>query len=234
MESTEPVWCVFDAFGTLIFPEPDAATVYHRLGHSYGDTRSLDAVRHSLNQALAKYLRPVETGATNPDLERQRWRSVVDAVFGNLSDRTALFSELWNYFALPESWRVFDDVGPCLSQLTDAGVKLCIASNFDLRLLKICQGISLLDRVAPVLSSAQLGWRKPAREFFEAIEFRLGTPPDRLWMVGDDWELDALPARSHGWHSVHLDRRQSKSPPAVVDGISCLHSLAQLSALLIS
>jgi putative hydrolase of the HAD superfamily len=145
-----------------------------------------------------------------------------------------MFAELWEHFAKPESWRVFDDVEPCLSQLTAVGVGIGIASNFDLRLKAICEGLSALRQAGPVWSSAEIGWRKPAREFFENIEFRLGAPFGRRWMVGDSLELDVIPARDFGWHAVYLDRRPSPAHRPSVDGIRTIRSLDELPALLLS
>ncbi|HVX63382.1 MAG TPA: HAD family hydrolase, partial [Pirellulales bacterium] len=53
--------------------------------------------------------------------------------------------------------------------------------------------------------SSQLGVRKPAREFFSAIEARLKLPPERLLLAGDDLTNDYEGARAAGWQRVLID-----------------------------
>ena len=53
-----------------------------------------------------------------------------------------------------------------------------------------------------MFASSELGWRKPAIEFFRAVEQRLNARPDELAMVGDDDRLDIAAAVRAGWRGI--------------------------------
>ncbi len=226
--------CLFDAFGTLIYSEPDAASVYHEFGRRRGDRRPLETIHQALRAALDEVLGPKVIGRTSPTIEIERWKTVVRSIFGHLPDWPRLFDELWDYFSNPSHWRLFADVEETIGCLQQAGFELGIASNFDARLHSICQGLSALPALNWVFISAELGWRKPSAEFFHVIRDRLDYSPDQLWMVGDDWEFDVQPARDSGWHSIHLDRQQKEPVVHSPDGTIRIGSLTQLPDLLLS
>ena len=83
----------------------------------------------------------------------------------------------------------------------DAGLVVAVASNFDERLLAIAPRLDPLARAAAVFPSSEIGWRKPAAEFFRHLEARLGRPPAQLLYVGDDPELDVAAAANAGWQA---------------------------------
>jgi putative hydrolase of the HAD superfamily len=51
-----------------------------------------------------------------------------------------------------------------------------------------------------VFASSEIGWRKPAAEFFRTVEQRLGCEPAEILLVGDDPDLDIAAGRLAGWH----------------------------------
>ena len=89
----------------------------------------------------------------------------------------------------------------------DAGVTVALASNFDERLLAIAERLEPLSWVPHVFASSEIGWRKPAPEFFRWIERRLGCGPAAVLLVGDDPELDVAAARRAGWRSLGVAGR---------------------------
>ena len=72
------------------------------------------------------------------------------------------------------------------------------------RLLAIAERIEPLSWVPHVFASSEIGWRKPAPEFFRWIEQRLGCGPTEVLLVGDDPELDVAAARRAGWRSLNV------------------------------
>ncbi len=57
-----------------------------------------------------------------------------------------------------------------------------------------------------VFCSSEVGYDKPAAEFFHEIERRLGVGSEHFIMVGDDRELDASAAERAGWIGLWLNR----------------------------
>jgi putative hydrolase of the HAD superfamily len=145
-------------------------------------------------------------------------------VFPLADDPGGLFAALWGHFADPRHWSLFPDVGPCWRNLEARGLVLGIASNFDTRLVVICQGLPPLDACRHVFVSSRLGFRKPGQGFFRAIETALALSPGEIVLVGDDLENDYLAAREAGWQPVFLNRC-GQSVPRAADEVACLDEL---------
>ena len=215
---------LFDAVGTLIYADPPVSVVYAHAAREFGLTLDESTVGCRFTDAFRKYHAAPHDGgvATSEDDERNRWRTIVAAVFPELSCTEELFSRLWSYFSQPGSWRVFDDVAECWGRLTKQGRLVGIASNFDERLLTLARGLPPLERSRHVFASSCVGFRKPSTEFFLVIERELSLCPHELLMVGDDLESDYRGAIRAGWHAVHLNRGQQNI------ATSSIRSLAQL------
>jgi putative hydrolase of the HAD superfamily len=165
--------------------------------------------------------------ATDEDRERRRWRRIVAYVLDDVVERAPeLFDALWQHFADPAHWQLFDDVGPTWDVLTERGFHLGVASNFDERLKAICRRLPPLDRAHYQFCSAALGFPKPHRAYYRRIERQLGLAPHELLLVGDDQVRDHAAPQALGWQAVHVCR---DGGPRLPESIS---SLAELPALL--
>ena len=61
--------------------------------------------------------------------------------------------------------------------------------------------LGLKDHFDDIHYAADLGWAKPAAEFFSAVEMRCGYAPDELFFIDDKFaNVDA--ARALGWNAV--------------------------------
>jgi putative hydrolase of the HAD superfamily len=140
--------------------------------------------------------------ATSRGREAERWQAIVDDVFSGEPVSRAIFADLWEHFGRVEAWQPLVHGRALLRQAIDAGVTVALASNFDERLLAIAERLEPLSWVPHVFASSEIGWRKPAPEFFRWVERRLGCGPDEVLLVGDDPELDVAAARRAGWRSL--------------------------------
>ena len=203
---------VFDAVGTLVYADPPVASVYYQVGFRSGSRLSINEVRARFLNAFAKTeaiiieSKPTDL-RTSEDVEMTRWRQVVAEVFCDLTDTRSCFSELFDHFGRPESWRCFEEVGDTLSQLTRSGIGVSIASNFDSRLNTVCDGIPEIAQVRPRVIASHVGYRKPAVEFFDAVSQQIGVPRDRTLVVGDDRVNDVEAAVKSGFQSLQIIRR---------------------------
>jgi putative hydrolase of the HAD superfamily len=216
---------LFDAVGTLIYPDPPVAAVYASAGRRIGVQIGEEEIRSRFRAAFARQEmidRQLHGLKTNPERERNRWREIVGEMFADAISlprhRDELFHELWEHFARPKNWRLYDDVGPCWQALESHGLTIAIASNFDDRLEQIAQQIPPLDRAKRLFNSARIGHRKPAAEFFRFIERELEIPPAELLSVGDNAENDFEGALAAGWQSILLDRdrRRDSGAPGTI------------------
>ena len=232
-------WVVFDAVGTVIDPEPSVAHAYHLIGQQFGSRQTLEEVRSRFKSAFAETERqdrsPDTAGlVTSAAVEEARWRHIVAAVFPEVEDGEGCFQRLHDYFAEPTAWRAFDDTLSTLHLLSERGIRLAIASNFDHRLHPICDGIAALGLFEKRFISSELGFRKPSAEFYLAVVAGLNVAPERILMVGDGLENDVEGALSVGMKAVLIDRKLASNGGEDVSGrqYDLIHSLSQLQGLL--
>ena len=200
---------LFDAVGTLIRPEPAVAEAYWQAGRQFGSVLRQDEIAARFRTAFATHFGPRHDSPTSTSEadERRRWHRVVAEVFVDVPGSGGeLFDTLWNHFAQSRNWVVFSDVVETWRELSERGVTIGIASNFDERLRAICRGLDPLSQCERLFHSSRIGFAKPRREFFRAIERELGLAPHQLLLVGDDGENDFAGARNAGWHALLLDR----------------------------
>lgn len=234
----EVEWVVFDAVGTVIDPEPSVAEAYHTIGKQFGSERTLEDVRSRFIAAFSETERKdASRGSgemtTNADVEEARWRYIVAEVFPEVEDGEGCFQRLHDYFAEPTAWRAFDDTLPTLHSLSERGIQLAIASNFDERLHPICDGVPALGLFQKRFVSSELGFRKPSSDFYRAIVADVKVAAENILMVGDGLENDVEGALSVGMNAVLVNR---KAPRADVDTqdvpYGVVRSLTELQGLL--
>ncbi len=212
--SVRPRWVVLDAVGTLITPRPTVAEAYCAVGQRFGS----QLTREEVDRRFRSAFRDSETicfpghrrGRTSETEEFARWRWIVQTVLSDVGNLEACFEELWNHFAAPDSWHVYADAGPTVSALVDAGYQLAIASNFDSRLHRLCESFSALHPIPLRLVSSEVGFRKPAADFYEAIQSICDAAADEILVVGDDLAGDVEGPRASGMGSIWLNRRGAK------------------------
>jgi putative hydrolase of the HAD superfamily len=199
---------VFDVVHTLVEPWPAVAVAYHEAGLRHGVALDPAMIQPRFRAAWRRQ-EEVDAGAsppfaTNRDREMDRWRQIVAEVFAGAGETEPIFADLWEHFGRPAAWRPVPAGCELVSAARAAGLPVVLASNFDERLLGLAAAVEPLTRADHVFASSELGWRKPAGEFFRTVERRLGLAPQELLLVGDDPELDVAAARRAGWHAQPL------------------------------
>lgn len=200
---------VFDVVGTLVEPWPAVPVAYQRAARRHGLDCSAEMLRSRFADAWRRQ-EEIDSAsdppyATSRVREAERWRGIVHDVFAADAPepvRELVFRDLWEHFADPGAWRGLEEGTRLVQAALDAGCGVALASNFDERLGAIAGLVDPLCRATHVFASSELGWRKPAAEFFRAVEERLGTRPCELMLVGDDPRLDIAAARAAGWRAL--------------------------------
>jgi putative hydrolase of the HAD superfamily len=199
---------VFDVVGTLVEPSPSVAVAYQQAGLRHGLTVDTSIIQQRFKAAWRRQetidAAAVPAFATSRGREAQRWQAIVDDVFEGAAPAAAIFADLWEHFGRVEAWQPLAHGRDLVRLAIDAGVTVALASNFDERLLAIAERLEPLSWVPHVFASSEIGWRKPAPEFFRWIERRLGCGPAAVLLVGDDPELDVAAARRAGWRSLGI------------------------------
>ncbi|HMC66447.1 MAG TPA: HAD-IA family hydrolase [Gemmataceae bacterium] len=225
-----PVHAIFfDAVGTLIHPEPPAPEVYQAVGQRYGSAVALADIRRRFSAAFHEEdaLDRAVDWRTSEASEVERWRRIVGAVLDDVSDPVACFRELFEHFSRAEAWRCDRDTESVLKELAARGYRLGMASNYDERLRSVAAGLPALRPIQHLVISSEVGWRKPAGQFFGAICEAIRLPPEQVLYVGDDPANDFAGARAAGLQAVLFDAADQHP-----DGVARIHQLSELSRLL--
>jgi putative hydrolase of the HAD superfamily len=200
---------VFDVVGTLIEPWPRVGRAYAIAGRRHGVELAEDVVARRFAAAWQRQEAIDAAGspafATSRARETERWRCIVEDVFEHVPATAAIFADLWTHFSMAESWRPLPEGVRLVEEAKRSGAVVALASNFDERLLTIAGEVEPLTLADHVFASSDLGWRKPAPEFFREVERRLGRTADELVLIGDDPALDIEAARRAGWQAVSID-----------------------------
>jgi putative hydrolase of the HAD superfamily len=206
---------LFDAVGTLFWPDPPVATAYRLAGAQFGCPLTEDTVRARFREAFCREFAQ-RTGPITEATERERWSAVVAAVFPEATDSRALFEHLWQHFADPAHWRLAASAKECLQAVLARGFTPGIASNFDGRLRGICGAHDLPIAERRVFISSELGFAKPQPAFYRRVAERLQCGPEAILLVGDDRVNDYEAPRAAGWQA-RLLREEEELPAALRD-----------------
>jgi putative hydrolase of the HAD superfamily len=207
LSSPLPRVVFFDAVGTLLHPEPSAPAIYTAVGRRFGSQLTEDAIATRFREAFQRQDREDYRAGLRTSEEREflRWRSIVHEIFDALVDWEACFHELYEYFAQAGAWRCEPGTAEVLDTLAARGHILGIASNFDRRLRNIVQHTPALRSVRYLVISSEIGWRKPAPDFFREVCRIAGSRSEELVYVGDDPVNDYGGARNARLRVLMLD-----------------------------
>ena len=202
----------FDAAGTLIKP-----------ARRVGETYSVIAAKHGVEASAAKIAErfricfdasprlafPGAVGEQLVGLERDWWKQLVTGIFkpwGRFKNFDAYFDELFAYFATPGAWSLYPEVLETLATLKKRGMILDVISNFDSRLVRILDGLSVAASFEHIFISSQVGHAKPDREIFDAALKRHGLHAESALHIGDSEINDLQGALNAGLRGVLVDR----------------------------
>jgi putative hydrolase of the HAD superfamily len=214
----------FDAVGTLIIPDPPAHLVYAEAGQKFGSRYDAVAIRCRFREAFAaEEKRDLQGGLqTSEEREHQRWRHIVATVLDDVADPEQCFQELYHHFRRPESWQCDLNAGAVLQRLASR-YPLALASNYDSRLRSVMAGLPQLRSISHVIISSEVGWRKPAAPFFEAVCRTLNLELRQVLFVGDDPVNDYQGAVAAGLEALLFAPKGPEMP-----GVRCIGDLRRL------
>lgn len=194
----------FDAVGTVLEPSPPVRRVYLQAGRRHGHEATEAEVGQLFKTAFAHEeerdrLHGLRTCEAR---EAERWRNIVSTTLPGVRDMETCYQELRDHFGFPDAWRVLPGVAELFSALTDLGISVGMASNFDSRLHGIIRSKPEFQPIRHVVVSSEIGWRKPAEAFFHHLADLADAPPRRILMVGDDPENDVRGPQKVGMNAI--------------------------------
>lgn len=209
----------FDAAGTLIKPVRRVGESYALVAKKFG----MDVSPAQLSErfrvcfgAAGPLAFPGAPEAAIHGLERDWWKRLVRQIFEPWQPVERFddyFSELFDYFARPDSWALYPEVLETLSALKQRGLILDVLSNFDSRLIGILHGLGAGEWFDDIIISSRAGHAKPDRRIFAAALAKHGLAPNSAAHVGDSEEKDLCGANDAGLMGILVDR-DGESPSA--------------------
>ncbi len=228
----------FDVGNTLLAPFPSVSEVCRQVlaeaGHVH-DLSAIDALMPLVDEYYEDRYRADDTFWTDEEETSSVWVGMYSLMCRRLGiedDAVRLARRVYDEFGKPERWAPYPDVLPALDRLRLKGLQLGIISNWDGRLVSLLGALGIEQRVDVVLSSADVGLRKPDPRIFELACSRLGVAPEEAAHVGDHHYSDILGARAVGMLPVLIDR-SGRVPlpvgPAPITGFDSLEAALGLS-----
>jgi putative hydrolase of the HAD superfamily len=218
-----PSLVLFDAAGTLLETAEPVENVYHRVFARHGIPAEPSRLRLAFRQAFAHLPGPNFAGHPDADngdeAEREWWRMVVGrtaaaatAANPDAADHppaanvASCFDELFAHYARGDAWRPFAEATAVVDRLKHRGHRLAVVSNFDRRLHRVLAELDLANRFDLILTSADVGSRKPSPDLLWRAADHFGLPPAAACLVGDSAHDDGGAAAAAGMPAFILDR----------------------------
>ncbi|HEY5742404.1 MAG TPA: HAD-IA family hydrolase, partial [Terrimicrobiaceae bacterium] len=109
----------------------------------------------------------------------------------------AWFDELYDHFANPGVWVLYDDAVRCLDRLAGR-FRLAVISNFDGRLRRVLEDLGVAQSFEQLFISSEMGCEKPDQEIFRRALKVMDVEPGKCLHAGDDPERDWTGAAAAG------------------------------------
>lgn len=190
---------LFDAVGTLFQSSRSIGGIYSSVASDHG----VDVAPGILESRFSDAIRE---GGT--PIEKAGWERLVRDVFDPIAefdDFAAFFEDVYRFFESGSSWRCYPETVRTLALLRKRGYALGVVSNFDERLGRVLDQLSIREYFSAVVIPATAGQAKPDPRIFLEAAALLDAVPAEILMVGDDPVLDVGGARGAGMQAVLVD-----------------------------
>ncbi len=218
-----------DAMGTLVKLESPVEPLRRELETRFGVHVSAGEAERAITAEIVYYRAHMDEGRDPAGVAALRARCAealrdalppspaLDAADGQALTEALLASLRFSAFA---------DAAAALSSARHRGERVIVVSNWDSSLAEVLERVGLAPLLDRVITSAEVGTRKPAAAPFEAALAAARVTPAQAMHVGDSLEEDVAGARAAGIAAVWLNRDGIGAPP----GVSMIRSLNDLSA----
>ncbi len=203
----------FDAGGTMLDPHPSFAELFAIVCAENGrpvDAAAVQVVQERIAPHLVELVAEAgldEGPSLSPEASRAFWTFTYRRFLEELgfADQT-LVEKLYERFSDPTSYRLYDDVVPTLTRLTEAGYRLGVISNFDGWLETMLIEMEIHHTFDVSVISGIEGIEKPDPAIYRLAVERANVDADACVHVGDSPGMDIEPARAAGLNAVLIDR----------------------------
>lgn len=186
-------------------------------------------LRHfSLLRALEASRRVLRQRGKVSDFYRQQAALVAERLRCSVEEAARLIEEVvyTEWFSLFRGFKLRPGVTQLIQSCRRWGLKTAVMSDFPIRSRLDDLGLGGLWDVA--FSAEEVGALKPNPQGFEELCNRLGTQPEEVIYVGNDYAYDVVGAKRAGLNAAHL----SAFPPSPTVADLTFHDYARLEGWL--
>lgn len=223
----QPSVILLDALGTLVRLEPPAPRLRVELADRFGLAVGEEQAAAAIAAEIAYYRAHLDQGRDRVSLIALR-RRCAEVLSSELPGSAEIEADRM-VEALLASLRfaAFADVRPALDAARARGQRLVVASNWDVSLHDVLRDLRLEPLLDAILTSAEVGARKPSPAMFERALELVGAGPAQAIHVGDSIEEDVAGARAAGIEPVLVRRDDGERAP----GVRTISTLSELGDL---
>jgi putative hydrolase of the HAD superfamily len=221
---------LLDALGTLVALEPPPPILRAELAARLGIEVTEEQARRAIAMEIAYYRVHLDEGVDAARLAalRRRCAEVLrEALPTSPTLRAADVDGLTDVLLASLRFSAYADARPAIVAARGRGKRVVVASNWDVSLHDLLERLALAPLLDGIVTSAEVGARKPAAAVFERALELAGTTPQDTIHVGDSIHEDVAGARAAGIEPVLLSRGRRESPP----GVQTIASLDELAGL---
>jgi putative hydrolase of the HAD superfamily len=219
---------LLDAMGTLVKLEPPVEPLRRELKVRFGAGVSTSEAERAIAAEITYYRAHMDEGRDPAGVAALRARCA-EALRETLPPSAGLRDvdgeALTEALLASLRFSAFPDASAALSSARARGQRVIVVSNWDSSLAQVLERVGLASLLDRVITSAEVGARKPAPAVFEAALAASRVTPAQALHVGDSLEEDVAGARAAGIAAVWLNRDGADTPP----GVSMIRSLKELS-----
>jgi putative hydrolase of the HAD superfamily len=209
---------LLDALGTLVALEPPTPRLRAQLERRFGLSLGVEDAERAIAAEIAYYRAHLDEGRDQESVASLRRRCAgalgLDLPLDELTE--ALLASL--------EFTPFPDALEALPALRARGMRLVVASNWDWSLHEVLDRVGLAGFLDGIVTSAEVGSRKPAPSVFIRALAIAGVPAARAIHVGDSLVEDVEGARAAGIEPVLIRRGTGPVP----SGVRTLSTLVEL------
>jgi putative hydrolase of the HAD superfamily len=207
----KPEVLFLDVGDTLIRAHPSWAAVYRQGLLEFG----IDISEKALERALLHETQagawwniedPFEPTEQNSYERVVQFDAAVLARAGHADLDAKVFRAIEDAFARRSAWYVYPDVLPALDAITNAGIRLCVISNFVWGAPELIHDLELARHFEHLVISARVGFQKPNPGIFQHALEVMRVAPENALHVGDSYRADVVGARRVGIPAVLIAR----------------------------
>lgn len=218
---------LLDGMGTLVALEDPVPPLRAELRERFGLLVDEPAARSAVAAEIAYYRAHHLEGRDEVSLAglRRRCATELAGALGAAAQRLPA-DEVAAALLASLRFSPHDDAPGALERLEAMGLRLVVASNWDVGLAEVLERTGLARRLRATITSAEVGVAKPARAIFDRALAAAGVPAVHAVHCGDSLCEDVAGARAAGIRPILIDRGGSSEPSD--PGVPTIASLAAL------